>query len=107
MPRTISIYCWATAGILASGYATHADELHVPSDFTSIQSAINAANDGDEVIVAPGTYDGAIDFQAKTILVRSAAGPEETIIDATGSGTAAGAEAPGPDYRPVDRGTAA
>ena len=33
-----------------------ADILHVPGDFPTIQLAINAAVDGDEVVVHPGTY---------------------------------------------------
>ena len=53
-------------------------------DFQTIQEGINAAFDGDTVLVMPGTYTGAnnrdLSFQGKSIIVTSAQGPEVTII---------------------------
>jgi hypothetical protein len=49
--------------------------------YTTIQSAINAANNGDTVLVAPGTYYENIDFKGKAILVTSSGGAANTIID--------------------------
>jgi len=45
--------------------------IHVPTDFLSIQSAINAANDGDTVMVETGNYIETIDFNGKNIIVTS------------------------------------
>ncbi len=61
-----------------------ADIIHVPADYPTIQAAIAAATDGDEIIVAPGTYNETIDFLGKAITLRSFNGPEVTTIDATG-----------------------
>ncbi len=61
-----------------------ADILHVPGDFTTIQAAIDAAMDGDEVEVHPGTYNESINLLGKAVTLRSSDGPDVTTIDATG-----------------------
>ena len=61
--------------------------LEVPAVYPTIQSAINAACDGAEVVVSPGTYYERINFSGKAIVVRSTGGPEVTTIDAQGTGT--------------------
>ena len=68
------------------GGTTVADIINVgPGD--SIQAAIDAAVDGDEIIVAPGTYFETINFLGKAVTVRSSDGPGVTVIDAQGSGS--------------------
>ena len=66
-----------------------ATERHVPSDYPTVQAAIDAAVNGDIVVVADGTYTGAgnrdIDFAGKAITVRSEHGPANCIIDCEGS----------------------
>lgn len=55
--------------------------IHVPEDYPTIQEAIDAAVDGDTVLVNDGTYEEAINFLGKAITVISVNGPEVTIID--------------------------
>lgn len=61
----------------------------VPDDYSTIQEAINAAEDGDVIMVRPGQYNESINFNGKNITLRSLdpEDPEivgETIIDAGG-----------------------
>jgi parallel beta-helix repeat protein len=59
--------------------------LYVPSDYDTIQAAIDASSDDDEVVVADGTYTGNgnknLNLLGKSITVRSENGPENCIID--------------------------
>ena len=59
------------------------------ADFTTIQGAINDANDGDTIVIADGIYTGSgnrdINFQGKAIVVRSQTGPSNCIIDCAGT----------------------
>ncbi|MBG84254.1 MAG: hypothetical protein CMJ40_06890 [Phycisphaerae bacterium] len=64
---------------------------HDGADFVSIQAAIDAADDGDVIVVHPGLYvadPGAsevVDTLGKKVNIQSSGGHENTIIDGQGS----------------------
>ena len=59
--------------------------IYVPDGSPSIQAAINAANDGDTIVIRDGVYTGTgnfnLDFLGKAITVKSQNGPSNCIID--------------------------
>lgn len=54
--------------------------LNVPAQYGTVQGAINAAVTGDTVLVAPGTYTGAVNFLGKAITVRGSQGAAATAL---------------------------
>lgn len=72
------IFCVVLA--LFSFQQAQARIIHVPADSSTIQGGINGAVNGDTVLVAPGTYYEHINFYGKSILVKSQAGADSTII---------------------------
>ncbi len=85
-PRLLLI---VTAVALSFGGSSQAggDTLHVPGDFATIQDAIDAALDGDDVLVEPGAYPETLDLLGKAITVHSTHGPLATALLGNLSGT--------------------
>ncbi|HET9183988.1 MAG TPA: choice-of-anchor D domain-containing protein [Candidatus Angelobacter sp.] len=81
--------CLLALGLFCAVSAQVADAqttINVPADQPTIQAAINAAVNGDTVMVAPGTYFENLNFNGKAITVTSSSGPAATIVNGGGLG---------------------
>jgi parallel beta-helix repeat protein len=77
---TLLFSAWVLASLPTPGSAA---TISVPADFGTIQAAIDAANTGDEIVVAAGTYNENIDFKGKAITVRSTDPGDYSVVRAT------------------------
>jgi hypothetical protein len=82
MTRNLALSVTVVANLFAS--FLFAATIHVPADQPTVQAGINAAVNGDTVLVAPGTYKENINFYGKAITVKSSGGAKITIIDGGG-----------------------
>lgn len=67
-----------------AGSTAHGAVLRVPSEYPTIGAAIDAANQADTVLVAPGVYPETLGIE-KFITIRSEVGPQATSIDGCGA----------------------
>ena len=73
---------WICLGTLFVASAL-ADVIEVPADFPTIQQAIDASVDADEIVVSPGVYVENLSFLDKDVLIRSLDPADPTIVAAT------------------------
>jgi parallel beta-helix repeat protein len=87
--RAFDGYEYSDWSVMDSFYTTSVGVLRVPDEFPTIQAAVDAAGNGDSILVADGTYTGDgnrdIDFGGKLLKLVSEHGSENTIIDCQGS----------------------
>jgi hypothetical protein len=83
--QSLSMVCLLAGGGAPGG--VDAQVLRVPLEYATVQAAIDAARDGDEVLVGIGRYVQCIDLLGKAITLRSERGPEYTTLAADGCGS--------------------
>jgi predicted outer membrane repeat protein len=88
MQRSLGLLVLATTSTVAVRTAA-ADTLQVPAQYPSIQAAVDAADPGDEIVVADGVWTGPgnrdIQLRGLDIVVRSANGPAQCTLDIQGT----------------------
>lgn len=86
--RTFSTLALVATLLIVPTLRAAAGDLLVPSQYKTIQAALNAARPGDRVLVAPGTYRERIVFPGVALLLQSSHGAGRTVIDAEYKGVA-------------------
>jgi hypothetical protein len=85
--KSIGLSCALNTVVLIFAAQTPAAEIHVPSDFTTIQAALDASLDGDEIILAPGVYTGAgnrdMSYLGKAVTISSTDPSDPAVVAAT------------------------
>ncbi|MHC4476207.1 MAG: S8 family serine peptidase, partial [Planctomycetota bacterium] len=81
-PQTVEVTVYVIGGGDGDG-----ELRYVPSEYGTIQAAIDDCNEGDIVVIEPGTYTGTgnrdLDFKGKAITVRSADPNDSDVVSAT------------------------
>jgi predicted outer membrane repeat protein len=83
--RHVGVGCLVAIVASIGAARANASVIHVPADHATLKAAIAAAANGDEIVVADGTYAGtdnrALDFGGKAVHLHSANGAGACIID--------------------------
>jgi hypothetical protein len=77
--------CTSIVATLILAGTSLAATINVPADYTTIQAAVDAASDGDEIVIAPGTYtgndDAVVDLGSKQLTLRGSGSADSILID--------------------------
>jgi len=77
----LAFYLLTIGGVAASTLVVNGS-FDPGTNFTSIQTAIDAANPGDEIVVQPGLYIENIEITKNVMLISESQNPSDTVIQA-------------------------
>jgi len=78
--------CGSAIAICAPASIALAGTLLVPAQYPTIQAAVDAAVNGDTVLISPGNYGAGFDYHGKRVLVKGQLGALVTTIDLSSTG---------------------
>ncbi len=64
-------------------------QVGVSEDFTTLQEAVDAATDGDLILVSAGTYTECVDLGGRSVTIEGEEGADATVLDGGGACEAA------------------
>lgn len=76
------IVCLCVVSVVAPEGA-RAATLNVPGDYPTVQAALDAAAEGDEIVVAPGAYPESLQFRGPNVVLRSTDPLDPAVVSAT------------------------
>ncbi len=88
IPRVVVLVFVASVVVAISASDVFAADIRVPEDYGTIQSALDAAANGDRILVSAGVYAEDLVIGAKFLTLQSTDGPGVTTIQGTGGASA-------------------
>jgi len=83
MSKRIACLSVIAAFLLCCSPDLYAAQIYVPADYPTIQVAIDAAVDGDMIVVSPGRYVENVDFLGKRITLQSTNPHDREVVAST------------------------
>ncbi len=80
--------CIALASLLPAAPPCFAVDRLVPSQYTSIQAAVNASANGDRVLISPGLYRESVRFLGKSVMLEGPSPQLASSVQISGVGVA-------------------
>lgn len=81
--KVLSVFVTVIAVGLIGTFSLSAVELNVPSEFGSIQAAVNAAQSGDTILIAEGTYNEVVQIDKSGLTLKATGRMSATVLNGT------------------------